>query len=367
MIVGVPKEIKTDENRVALVPSGIAAFVAHGHEVVVQKGAGIGSGISDAEYREAGARIVNTAKGVWDRAGMIVKVKEPLGDELKWMRAGQILYTYLHLASNEALTRALMKKKVTGVAYETIQLEDGSLPLLVPMSEVAGRLSVQMGARCLEAGSGGRGVLLSGVSGVKPAHVVILGGGVAGTNACHIAVGMGAQVTVIDLNPGRLRYLNDIMRGQLTTLMSNQANVADEVTQADLVIGSVLIPGARAPRLVSKALLKRMKPGSALVDIAIDQGGCFETAKPTTHSDPTYQVSGVVHYCVANMPGAVPMTSTYALTNVTLGYGLTIADKGLDAALEQDRALKRGLNTFDGRVTHKAVAEAFNLDCCEVA
>ena len=366
MIVGVPREIKQDENRVALAPAGVAAFVHHGHTVLVESGAGTGSGLPDAAYRRAGARIVRKARSIWERAGLIIKVKEPLGVELAWMRPGQILYTYLHLASNEGLTRALMKKKVAAVGYETIELSDGSLPLLVPMSEVAGRLAVQKGAQCLEAGSGGRGVLLSGASGVKPAYVVILGAGVAGSNACHIAVGMGAQVTVLDVNPARLRYLHDIMRGQVTTLMSNRAAIAEEMKQADLVIGAVLIPGARTPRLVTKGLVKRMKPGSAVVDVAIDQGGCFETSRPTTHSDPIYRVGEVVHYCVANMPGAVPMTSTYALTNVTLGYGLAIADKGLERAMDDDPALKRGVNTFDGHVTHRAVAEAFGLDRAEV-
>ena len=366
MIVGVPKEIKSDENRVAMVPSGVSAFVGHGHMVLVESGAGVGSGIPDGAYRSAGARIVKKAMSVWDRAEMVIKVKEPLGDELKQMRPGQVIYTYLHLASDETLTRALLRRKVNGVAYETIQLEDGSLPLLVPMSEVAGRLSVQKGARCLEAASGGRGILLSGVSGVKPAEVVVIGAGVCGTNACHIAAGMGAHVTVLDINPVRLRYLSDIMHGRVTTVMSNRANLTEEISQADLVIGAVLIPGARAPRLVDKALLKLMQPGSAVVDVAIDQGGCFETSRPTTHSDPTYIVSNVVHYCVANMPGAVPRTSTYALTNVTLGYGLTIADKGLDAAISDDPALKKGLNTFNGQVTCRGVAEAFGMDCAEV-
>ncbi|MCX5757107.1 MAG: alanine dehydrogenase, partial [Candidatus Hydrogenedentes bacterium] len=265
MVIGVPKEIKTDEARVSMVPSGVAAFVAHGHTVLVQAGAGVGSGIPDAAYREAGAQIVKQAKAVWERAGMIVKVKEPLDDELKWTKPGQILYTYLHLASNEPLTRALVAKKVVGIAYETIQTADGALPLLVPMSEVAGRLSIQKGAFCLEAGNKGRGILLSGVSGVKPANVVILGAGVSGSNACQIAVGVGAHVSVLDINPQRLRYLHDITGGHVTTLMSNAATVAEEVVQADLVIGSVLITGARAPRLVSKDLVKRMKPGSAIV------------------------------------------------------------------------------------------------------
>ncbi|MBN2311800.1 MAG: alanine dehydrogenase [Candidatus Hydrogenedentes bacterium] len=366
MIVGVPKEIKQDENRVAIVPPGVAAFVHHGHSVLVESGAGLGSGIPDAAYRAAGARIVKRAASIWERAGMVIKVKEPLGDELTMMREGQILYTYLHLASNEKLTRALMRHKVAAVAYETVQLDDGSLPLLTPMSEVAGRLAVQKGAQCLEAGSGGRGVLLSGVSGVKPAHVVILGAGVAGSNACPIAVGMGAQVTVIDLNPVRLRYLNDIMRGRITTLMSNTANIAEEVAQADLVIGAVLITGARAPRLITRGLLKRMRAGSVVVDVAIDQGGCIETSRPTTHSAPTFRVDDVVHYCVANMPGAVPRTATYALTNVTLGHGLEIADNGIEEAVAQDPALRKGLNTFGGRVTCRPVAEAFGMDCAEV-
>lgn len=366
MVIGVPAEIKADENRVGLVPSGVAAFVAHGHKVFVQAGAGEGSGQSDAAYRAAGARMVQKSESIWERADMVIKVKEPLGDELDWMHEGQIVYTYLHLASNEALARQLMRKKVTGVAYETIQLQDGTLPLLVPMSEVAGRLAIQAGARCLEASAGGRGVLLSGVSGVKPADVVILGAGVAGSNSCHVAAGVGAHVTIMDVNPGRLRYINDVMHGHVTTVMSNPANIAEEVRNADLVIGSVLIPGARTPRLVTKKLLKAMRPGSAIVDIAIDQGGCFETSRPTTHSNPRYEVSGVIHYCVANMPGAVPMTSTYALTNVTLGYGLAIAEKGIEQAAEEDSAIKKGVNTYGGRVTHRAVAQVFNMQCAEL-
>ncbi len=364
MVVGVPKEIKPDEGRVAMVPSGVTAFITHGHKVLVEKGAGVNSGIPDAAYRSAGAQIVNRAKEIWARADMVIKVKEPLGDELKWMRPGQILYTYLHLASNEKLTRTLVERKIVGVAYETIQTADGALPLLVPMSEVAGRLSIQKGAFCLEAGSKGRGILLSGVSGVKPAKVVILGAGVAGSNACQIAVGIGAHVTVVDVNPQRLRYLHDITGGHVTTVMSNTATIADEVTQADLVIGSVLIPGARAPRLVTKKLVRQMKPGSAVVDIAIDQGGCFETSHPTSHHDPIYHVHDVVHYCVANMPGAVPRTATYALTNVTLGYGLAIANKGVDRAMEEDPALRKGLNLYHGKIMYKAVAEALHMDCC---
>jgi len=366
MIIGVLKEIKPGEARVAMVPPGVSAFVAHGHTVLVEKGAGVGSGVPDEAYSAAGAEIVAKAAPIWKRADMIVKVKEPIEEEYKYLRPGQIIYTYLHLASNEGLTKALLKAKVAGVAYETIQLTDGSLPLLTPMSEVAGRLSVQVGAHCLEAHSGGSGILLGGVSGVKPAKVVILGAGVSGSNACHIAVGMGAHVTVIDINPARLRYVHDIMQGRVSTLMSNRANIAEEVSQADLLIGSVLVPGAKAPRLVSKDMVKQMKPNSALVDIAIDQGGCIETSRPTTHANPTYRVSDVVHYCVANMPGAVPRTSTYALTNVTMGYGLQLADKGLEKAIEQDAALKRGLNVLNGKITYKAVAEAFDMDYCEV-
>ncbi|MBI5094215.1 MAG: alanine dehydrogenase [Candidatus Hydrogenedentes bacterium] len=367
MIVGVPKEIKTDEQRVAIVPSGVAAFVAHGHTVLIEHGAGLGSGIPDEAYRDAGAELVRKAKSVWDRANLIMKVKEPLGPELKWLRPSHVLYTYLHLASNEELTRALLKARVACVAYETIQTADGALPLLVPMSEVAGRLSIQKGAFCLEAGVKGRGVLLSGTSGTRPAKVVIIGAGIAGTNACQVASGIGADVTVLDINLQHLRYVHDILGGRITTLMSNRANIEEEVTQADLVIGAVLIPGALAPRLITKDLVKRMRPGSAIVDIAVDQGGCCETSHPTTHSDPIYHVSNVVHYCVSNMPGAVPRTSTFALTNVTLGYGLAIADKGLEQAMANDRAIRKGLNLYRGCVTYKAVADAFGMEWTEVA
>jgi alanine dehydrogenase len=366
MIIGVPREIKSSEARVAMVPSGVSALVAHGHEVLVEKGAGAGTGIPDEAYRAAGAKIFAKASVLWQQAAMIVKVKEPLEGELRLMRPGQILYTYLHLASNEELTRALLRRKVTAIGYETIQLEDGSLPLLTPMSEVAGKLSVQVGAHCLEAHSGGSGILLGGVSGVKPAKVVILGAGVAGSNACQVAVGMGAHVTVIDINPAKLRYLHDIMGGRVTTLMSNRANIAEEVCQADLVIGSVLIPGAKAPKLITRDLVRQMKPNSAFVDIAIDQGGCSETSHATTHSSPTYRLYNVVHYCVANMPGAVPHTSTMALTNVTLGYGLKIAEKGFEQAIAQDPALKRGVNTHAGQITHAAVAEAVGMPCHEL-
>ncbi len=366
MIVGVPKEVKPGEKRVAMLPSGVAAFAAHGHEVLVERAAGEASGLTDAQYRQAGARVVQKVESVWRRAEMIVKVKEPFGEELDRMREGQIVYTYFHLASGEQLTRRLMKYGVTAVAYETIQRDDGTLPLLVPMSEVAGRLAVQKGAFCLEAGNQGRGILLSGVSGVKPAHVVILGAGVAGQNACHIAVGMGAHVTILDIDPSRLRYVHDIMGGHVTTLMSNRATVGEEVESADLVIGTVLIPGARAPVLVTREMVKRMRPGSAIVDVAIDQGGCCATSRPTTHADPIFREYGVVHYCVTNMPGAVPRTSTYALTNVTLGYGLALADKGIEQAIAEDPALRRGLNVYHGKVTHQGVADAFGLTCAEI-
>ncbi|GMU92502.1 MAG: alanine dehydrogenase [Candidatus Hydrogenedentota bacterium] len=366
MIIGVPKEIKPGENRVGLLPSGVAAFVAHGHTVLIERGAGAGSGILDTQYRDAGAKLLTDARNVWERAELVVKVKEPVGRELTYLRPNQILYTYLHLASNEALTSTLLKKNVTAIGYETIQRDDGALPLLTPMSEVAGRLAIQKAARCLEAGSGGRGILLSGVSGVKPAHVVILGAGTAGQNACHVAVGMGAQVTILDIDPARLRYVHDIMGGHVTTLMSNRAAIGEEVLQADVVIGTVLIPGARAPVLVTKKMVKQMRPGAAMVDISIDQGGCFETSRPTTHDQPTYKAYDVVHYCVTNMPGAVPRTSTYALTNATLGYGLAIADKGFERAVREDRALRRGVNVFRGGVTHKGVAAAFGLECAEV-
>lgn len=361
MIIGVPKEIKTGEARVGMVPSGVSAFVSHGHRVLVEWGAGIGSGIPDEAYAAVGAEILDSAADVWGQAEMVVKVKEPVGVELDYLRPGLILYTYLHLASSEMLTHALLEKKVTAIGYETIQLDDGSLPLLTPMSEVAGRLAVQKGAWCLEAVNGGQGILLGGVSGVKPAQVVVLGAGVAGTNACQIAAGMGAHVTVIDINPARLRYLQDIMQGRVTTLMSNRANIADEVSRADLVIGSVLVPGAKAPKLITEDMIKSMRPGSAFIDIAIDQGRCAETSRPTTHADPVYKVHEVVHYCVTNMPGAVPRTSTYALTNVTMGYGLALADKGFERAISMDPALRRGVNTLNGQITCRPVAESFGM------
>ena len=361
MIIGVPKEIKTEENRVAVTPTGVAAFIARNHKVLVQSHAGIGSRLSDASYRGAGATIVDSASDVWGQADIIMKVKEPQPSEFALMRSGLILLTYLHLAANEAVTRALLDRRVTAIAYETIQLDDGSLPLLAPMSEIAGRLSIQVGAWCLQAENGGRGVLLGGASGVRPGKVVILGAGMSGTAACQVAAGMGAYVSILDINPTKLRYVHDILGGHVTTLMSNRANVEEEVIEADLVIGSVLIPGAQAPKLISRALVKRMKPGSAFIDISIDQGGCAETSHPTTHRDPIYVEEEVVHYCVTNMPAIVPHTSTYALTNSTLSYGLELANRGFPAALVRNKALAKGLNTCGGKVTHEGVASALNL------
>lgn len=365
MIVGVPKEIKAEENRVAITPSGVAALVSHRHRVLIERGAGRGSAISDRDYRAAGAQLT-TAREVWRRADMVLKVKEPLPVELGYLRPGLLLFTYLHLASNPRLTRELLKRKVTGIAYETLQLDDGSLPLLAPMSEVAGRLAVQVGAWCLEAQNGGGGVLLSGASGVRPGKVVVLGGGMAGASACQIAVAMGAHVSVIERNPTRLRYLHDILGGHLTTLMSNRANIEEEVVHADLVIGTVLIPGARAPTLLTRKLVARMRRGAALVDVSIDQGGCAATSRPTTHAKPIYEVEGVVHYCVTNMPAIVPHTSTFALTNATFQYALQLADRGFAAALREDPALRRAVNTCGGKLTHAAVAEAVGIPYTEL-
>jgi alanine dehydrogenase len=357
MRVGVPKEIKADENRVALTPSGVAALRAHEHEVIVERGAGRGSSIDDAAYVAAGARLVDTDEA-W-RAELVVKVKEPIAAEYHQLRPELVLFTYLHLAANEELTRLLVERHVHALAYETIQLDDGALPLLSPMSEVAGRLAVQAGAWCLQATHGGRGILLSGVAGVRPATIVILGAGIAGTSACQVAVGIGAHVSILDVQPAKLRYVYDILGGHVTTVMSNRANIEEEVRGADLVIGTVLIPGAKAPKLLSRALVASMRPGSALVDVSIDQGGCSETSRPTSHRDPIYVDEGVVHYCVTNMPGAVPHSATYALTNATLTYVLMLADRGLHNALRGDAALRRGLNVSAGAIVHPAVAAAF--------
>ncbi len=362
MIIGVPKEIKPDENRVAMTPAGVSQLTAHGHTVYVQKNAGVGSGIDDADYESAGACILETAEEVFNAAEMIVKVKEPLPPEYPLFKHGQILFTYLHLAPEPELTRMLMEREVVAIAYETVQLTDGSLPLLTPMSEVAGRMSTQIGARLLEKASGGRGVLLGGVPGVSPAEVVIVGGGVVGTNAAKIAVGMGAHVTILDISADRLRYLDDIFHGRLVTLMSNPYNIGAAVQKADLLIGAVLVIGARCPKLVTEDMVRTMKPGAVIVDVAIDQGGSVETIdRVTTHSNPTYLKHGVVHYSVANMPGAVPRTSTFALTNVTLPYTVMIADMGYKKAIEHSPALALGVNVIHGKVTYQAVAEAHDL------
>ncbi|RDI96469.1 alanine dehydrogenase [Meiothermus sp. QL-1] len=358
MTIGVPREIKTLENRVALTPGGAASLVRRGHRVWVERGAGLGSGIPDAEYERAGAELVDQAEA-WS-ADLVVKVKEPIAEEYRYLRKDLILFAYLHLAADEALTRALLQAGTTAIAYETVQLPDGTLPLLVPMSEVAGRMAPQVGAWALEKPHGGRGVLLGGVPGVAPASVVILGGGVVGTNAAKIALGMGAQVTVLDVSKSRLQYLDDVFGGRLITLASTEANIASSIRHADLLIGAVLIPGAKAPKLVTREMLATMKEGAVIVDVAVDQGGCVETIRPTTHANPTYVVDGVVHYGVANMPGAVPRTSTFALTNQTLPYLLRLAEKGLEA-LKEDPALLQGLNTHQGHLTCRGVAEAFAL------
>lgn len=366
MIIGLPKEIKLQEYRVALIPSGCGMLVQQGHEVVVQAGAGEGSGFTDAEYETAGARLVASAAEVWTAADMIVKVKEPLPEEFAYFREGLLLFTYLHLAAAPELTEALVCNKVTGIAYETIQLPNGSLPLLVPMSEVAGRMSVQEGAKYLEAYFGGRGVLLGGVPGVPPAEVVILGGGIVGTNAAKMALGLGADVVVLEKSSERMRYLDDVFQGRLRTLASNPYNIANAVRKADLLIGAVLVPGARAPRLVSEEMVKTMKRGAVIVDVAVDQGGSIETVdRATTHEHPTYEKHGVVHYAVANMPGAVPRTSTLALTNVTIDYVLQLASRGFRYAVLNNSALALGVNTYGGAVTHASVAHAAGMPYTE--
>ncbi|MSP19454.1 MAG: alanine dehydrogenase [Bdellovibrionales bacterium] len=361
MLVGIPKEIKNRENRVGIVPAGVRAFITHGHTVLVQKGAGVGSGISDEQFRLAGAKVVESAAEVWG-ADMVMKVKEPLAEEFKYLRPHLILFTYLHLAAEKKITEELIEKKVTGIAYETIQEADNSLPLLRPMSEVAGRMSIQIGAYYLQSSwdlmNSGKGVLLAGVPGVMPGHVVVLGGGVAGSNAAMVALGMGALVTIIDQDVRRLEYLEHIFKGRILTLMSNIDNIEESVIKADLLIGSVLVPGAKAPKLVSRKTISQMKPGSVVVDIAVDQGGCVETCRPTSHENPTFLVDGVVHYCVTNMPGAVSRTSTFALTNVTLKYALQIADKGTEMAAKGNMAIRRGFNTIGGKLVLEQIAEA---------
>ncbi|WP_406653580.1 alanine dehydrogenase [Bacillus cereus] len=361
MRIGIPTEIKNNENRVAMTPAGAVHLVQNGHEVFVQKGAGLGSGFTDEEYVQAGAKLVETAEEAWNQ-DMVMKVKEPVASEYGYFREGLILFTYLHLAPEPELTKALIDNKVASIAYETVQLDNRSLPLLAPMSEVAGRMSAQIGAQFLEKNKGGKGILLAGVPGVKRGKVTIIGGGQAGTNAAKIAVGLGADVTIIDLSAERLRQLDDIFGNQVKTLMSNPYNIAEAVKESDLVIGAVLIPGAKAPKLVTEEMIQSMEPGSVVVDIAIDQGGIFETTdRITTHDNPTYEKHGVVHYAVANMPGAVPRTSTLALTNVTVPYAVQIANKGYKDACLGNSALLKGINTLDGYVTFEAVAEAHDL------
>ncbi|MFJ8099237.1 alanine dehydrogenase [Lysinibacillus sp. NPDC096212] len=361
MKIGIPKEIKNNENRVAMTPAGVVTLTNAGHEVYIESGAGLGSSFTDADYVAAGAHIVETAKEAWAQE-MIMKVKEPVASEYDYFYEGQILFTYLHLAPELELTQALLNKKVVGVAYETVQLANGSLPLLTPMSEVAGKMATQIGAQFLEKNHEGKGILLGGVSGVPRGKVTVIGGGIAGTNAAKIAVGMGADVTVIDLSPERLRQLEDLFGRDVQTLMSNPYNIAESVKNSDLVVGAVLIPGAKAPKLVSEEMIKSMQPGSVVVDIAIDQGGIFESSdRVTTHDDPTYVKHGVVHYAVANMPGAVPRTSTIALTNNTIPYALQIANKGYKQACVENAALKKGVNTIDGHLVYKAVADSQGL------
>jgi alanine dehydrogenase len=361
MLVGVPKEIKTDEYRVGLVPSAARELAARGHRVLVERGAGTGAGLADAAYQAAGAEIVAGAEELFARADLIVKVKEPIGPERTRLRRGQTLFTYLHLAPDRALTEALLASGCTAIAYETVTSPNGALPLLTPMSEVAGRMAPQAGARCLEKEVGGRGMLLGGTPGVAPADVLILGGGVAGTNAALIALGMGAQVTVVDRNPDTLRRIAAQFHNRVRTIFSAPDTIETLCRRADLVIGTVLIPGAAAPKLITAATVRAMKPGAAIVDVSIDQGGCAETSRPTTHSQPTYVVDGVVHYCVANMPGVVSRTSTFALTNTTVPFVLALAEKGL-RALAEDAHLRAGLNVHDGRLVHPAVAQALGIN-----
>jgi alanine dehydrogenase len=366
VLIGIPSEVKNHEYRVAITPAGVHELVRHGHDVVVEHGAGLGSSISDAEYKAAGARVLAAADDVWGEAELVLKVKEPVAEEYGRMRRGQVLFTYLHLAASRECTQALLDAGVTSIAYETVQLPDGSLPLLAPMSEVAGRMATQVGAHVLERAQGGRGVLMGGVPGVKAAKVVVIGAGVSGMNASEIALGMQADVWILDKNVARLREVDRVYRGHAQTITSNLYEVEKAVLDADLVIGAVLVPGAKAPTLVSNDLVARMRPGSVLVDIAIDQGGCFEDSRPTTHANPTYRVHDSIFYCVANMPGAVPHTSTYALTNVTLPYAVELAGRGWMDALRADPALALGLNTHDGRLTYGPVAEAHGMEAVEL-
>lgn len=361
MVIGVPKEIKPEENRIAIVPGGVETLVQKGHKVIIEKGAGLGSGFSDEEYIKAGARISDGHKDVFTEADLVLKVKEPLPEEYRLLRPGLIVFTYFHLAASEELTRNLQERKIIGIAYETVQTEDGFLPLLAPMSEIAGRMAPQEGAKYLEETYGGRGILLGGVAGVPPANVVILGGGTVGHNAARIALGMGASVTVLDINPRRLRMLDEVFQGRVTTMIADNYNLRMVLGYADLLIGAVLVPGAKAPKLITRKMLKTMRSGAVLVDVSIDQGGCAETSHPTIHSHPIYEEEGIIHYTVANMPGAVPRTATRALTLNTLPYVLEIVEKGWRNAAKENLSLARGVNLVEGKITYQAVAEAFNL------
>lgn len=366
MIIGVPKEIKNNENRVALTPAGVAELRKHGHTVYVQAGAGSGSGFSDEEYTQAGTTLLSSIEEVYGIADMIIKVKEPIAQEYNLIKENQLLFTYFHFASSEELTHAMIERGAVCLAYETVEKTDRSLPLLVPMSEVAGRMAIQEGAKYLEKPMKGRGILLGGVPGVKPANVLVLGGGIVGTQAAKMAAGLGASVTIMDVSLPRLRYLSDIMPPNVVTMMSNEYNIREAVKTSDLIIGAVLIPGAKAPHLITRDMLKTMRPGTVLVDVAVDQGGCIETCTPTTHENPTFVIDDVVHYCVANMPGAVPYTSTLALTNATLPYAIQLANKGWQQACRDNNELLVGLNVVNGKVVYKGVAEAFGLPLTEV-
>jgi len=362
MIVGILKEIKIEENRVSMTPSGVELMIRNGHSVLVETNAGLGSGFEDQHYQKVGAEIVTTPKEIYDRSDMVMHVKEPMPSEYELIKKDQIVFTYLHLAASEGLTKALIGCESINIAYETIQKQDGSLPLLTPMSEVAGRMAIQQGAKYLEMAQGGQGVLLGGVPGVDPGTVVIIGAGIVGINAAKMACGLGAKVYLLDMNLDRLRYLSDVMPDNCFLLMSSPATIRQHVKNADVVVGAVLIPGAKAPKLITRKMLSTMKPGAVIVDVAIDQGGCFETSKPTTHPDPIYTIDGIVHYCVANMPGAVAKTSTLALTNATLPYALEIANKGWQKAMIENQEIKYGANVIGGMITCRAVAEAFGMD-----
>jgi alanine dehydrogenase len=361
MIIGVPKEIKNNENRVGLTPAGVAELTKHGHIVYVQQTAGIGSGFSDEDYVKAGGHLLPDIASVYAKAEMIIKVKEPIATEYPLIKEDQLLFTYFHFASGEELTKAMVASKSICLAYETVEKEDRSLPLLIPMSEVAGRMAIQEGAKYLEKPMGGRGVLLGGVPGVRPGKVLVLGGGIVGTQAAKMAAGLGAEVLLLDVSLNRLRYLSDIMPANVQTMMSNHYNILEAIQEADLIVGAVLIPGAKAPHLITRDMLKMMKPGTVLVDVAVDQGGCIETCKPTTHENPVFTIDGIIHYCVANMPGAVPYTSTIALTNATLPYAIQLANKGWKKACQENKELALGLNVIKGDIVYEAVSEAFNM------